>query len=85
MRPQVNLVSTFATTGLAGSPCLTCQATAPEFLQGSYSKTLSNLFSLETRNITVGVAIQIPLRNTTAKAGFAGAQIQKERIEALTR
>jgi outer membrane protein len=85
MRPQIDLQSTFATTGLAGSPCLTCQAQAPLFLQGSYSKTLSNLFSFDTRNISVGVAIQIPLRNTTAKANFAGARIQQEQLEASTR
>jgi len=85
MRPQIDLQSTFATTGLAGSPCLTCQAQAPLFLQGSYSKTLSNLFSFDTRNITVGVAIQIPLRNTTAKANFAGARIQQEQLEASMR
>lgn len=85
MRPQIDLQSTFATTGLAGSPCLTCQAVAPLFLQGSYSKTLSNLFSFDTRNISVGFAIQIPLRNTTAKANFAGARIQQEQLEASTR
>lgn len=85
MRPQIDLQSTFATTGLAGSPCLTCQAVAPPFLQGGYAKTLSNLFSFDTRNIAVGVAIQIPLRNTTAKANFAGARIQKEQLEASTR
>ena len=85
MRPQIDLQSTFATTGLAGSPCLTCQAQPPLFLQGSYSKTLSNLFSFDTRNISVGVAIQIPLRNTTAKANFAGARIQQEQLEASMR
>ncbi|MGZ8844052.1 MAG: TolC family protein [Pyrinomonadaceae bacterium] len=85
MRPQIDLQSTFATTGLAGSPCLTCQGSAPAFLQGAYAKDLSNLFSLETRNITVGVVIQIPLRNTTAKANFAGAQIQKEQLAATVR
>jgi len=85
MRPQIDLQSTFATTGLAGSPCLTCQAVAPTFLQGSYSKTLSNLFSFDTRNISVGVAIQIPLRNTTAKANFAGARIQEEQLDASIR
>ena len=33
----------------------------------------------------MGVAIQIPLRNTTAKANFAGARIQQEQLEASTR
>ena len=73
MRPQIDLQTTFASTGLAGSSNLG----APPFLVGGYGKDLSNVFSFKTRNISVGVAIQIPLRNTTAKANFAGAQIQK--------
>jgi len=85
MRPQIDITSTFATTGLAGSPCSNCQAQAPAFLQGGYTKDISNLFSLDTRNITVGVAIQFPLKNTTAKANFAGAQIQREQLEASVR
>ncbi|HEY6230377.1 MAG TPA: TolC family protein [Pyrinomonadaceae bacterium] len=87
MRPQVDLQATFATTGLAGSPCTgaTCQSSAPAFLQGGYTKDLRNLLSLETRNITVGVAIQFPIHNTTAKANFAGARIQGEQLEASMR
>jgi outer membrane protein len=87
MRPQIDLQSTFATTGLAGSPCVgsTCQGSAPAFLRGGYGKDLSNLLSLDTRNITVGVAIQFPIHNTTAKANFAGARIQGEQLEASLR
>jgi outer membrane protein len=87
MRPQVDLTATFATTGLAGSPCsgATCQSSPPAFLQGGYTKDLRNLLSLETRNITVGVAIQFPIHNTTAKANFAGARIQGEQLEASMR
>jgi outer membrane protein TolC len=87
MRPQIDLQTTFATTGLAGSPCVgsTCQGGAPAFLQGGFGKDLSNLLGFETRNIVVGVAIQIPIKNTTAKANFAGATIQKEQLEASVR
>ena len=87
MRPQIDIQSTFATTGLAGSPCVgsTCQGSAPPFLRGGYGKDLSNLLSLDTRNIAVGVAIQFPIQNTTAKANFAGARIQGEQLEASLR
>ncbi len=85
MRPQIDLQSTLATTGLAGSPCVNCQGSAPAFLRGGYGKDLSNLFSFETRNITVGVAIQFPIKNTRAKANFAGARVQQEQIEASLR
>ena len=56
-----------------------------QFLVGGYGKDLRNLFSFDTRIIRVGVAIQIPLRNTTAKANFAGARIQREQLEATVR
>jgi HAE1 family hydrophobic/amphiphilic exporter-1 len=87
LRPQIDIFSTLATTGLAGSRCvgLACQAFAPDFLIGGYSRDLRNLASLDTRNISVGVAIQIPLRNTTAKANFAGARIQEEQLAASVR
>lgn len=82
MRPQIDLQTTFATTGLAGASNL---GGAPPFLIGGYGKDLRNLFSFETRNISVGVAIQFPLRNTAAKANFAGVQIQREQLQATMR
>ncbi|MDQ2921084.1 MAG: TolC family protein, partial [Acidobacteriota bacterium] len=128
-RPQVDLQSTVATTGLAGTPASTIApgtlqplisgdpnlnasvfllsqiqdiqrrsgfpvatspvvATpnlAPSALIGGYGQTLSNLFNLNTYNVIVGVAIQIPLKNRTADANLAGARIQKEQLEASTR
>ena len=129
-KPQIDLVTTLATTGLAGtaagtsiapgtlvplisgdpnfnanafllsqiqdvqrragfpvasSPLVQTPNLAPSDLVGGYGKTLSNLFSLNTYNVIVGVAIQIPFKNKTAKANLAGAFIQKERLEASTR
>lgn len=91
-KPQIDLQTTIASTGLAGSPCVpdptinkVCAGTPPAFLIGGYGKDLSNLAKFETRNITVGVAIQIPFRNTTAKANLAGALIQREQLQASVR
>jgi HAE1 family hydrophobic/amphiphilic exporter-1 len=129
-RPQIDLVTTLATTGLAGtaagtsitpgtlvplisgdpnfnanafllsqiqdiqqrsgfpiatSPLVATPALAPTDLVGGYGKTLSNLASLNTYNVTVGVAIQIPFKNKTAEANLAGARILRERLEATTR
>jgi outer membrane protein len=87
-KPQVDLQTTFATTGLAGStvPCTgsNCPTPSPNLI-GGYGRDLRNLAGFGTRNISVGVAIQIPLRNTTAKANLAGTQIQREQLEASTR
>lgn len=54
-------------------------------LVGGYGQDLRNLFSGETRNITVGVRIQFPFKNKTAEANLAGARIQKEQLMASTR
>ncbi|MGI8732555.1 MAG: TolC family protein [Pyrinomonadaceae bacterium] len=99
-KPQIDLVGTLALTGLAGTafplvddnglPVIDPETgqqvfSAPDNLRGGNGKMLSNLFSGNTRNVIVGVAIQFPLRNRTAKANFAGAKIQKERLEASIR
>jgi outer membrane protein TolC len=52
---------------------------------GGYFQTLRNLFSLDTRNIVVGVAISLPFKNRTAEANLAGAQILREQLQASTR
>ncbi|MGH9957809.1 MAG: TolC family protein, partial [Pyrinomonadaceae bacterium] len=57
----------------------------PENLIGGNGKMLSNLFSGDTRNVVVGLSIQLPLRNRTAQANLAGARIQRERLEASMR
>jgi HAE1 family hydrophobic/amphiphilic exporter-1 len=129
-RPQVDLQSTLATTGLAGtdvsgappvgtlipliagSPTTSAsafllqqirdiqmrsgfpQADVPQLptlsgpstnLIGGYGQDLSNLFGFKTRNVTIGVSIQIPFKNKTAQAELAGARIQKEQLAASTR
>jgi len=87
--PQVDLQSTLATTGLAGTPCNTVTnprcSPPPTNLVGGYGAELGNLFGFGTRNVTVGVAIQIPFKNTVAKENLAGALIQKEQLDASVR
>lgn len=129
-KPQVDIVSTLATTGLAGkdvsgalppgtlvpliagnpdinasafllqqirdiqaqagfplatSPLIEASGGPPPDLVGGYAQDLRNLFNFRTRNITVGVAIQIPFKNTTAEAELAGARIQHDQLEASMR
>ncbi|CAN5430816.1 hypothetical protein BH18ACI2_BH18ACI2_27800 [soil metagenome] len=60
-------------------------ASLPSNLIGGYGQTLQNLFSLDTRNIVVGVTVQLPFRNRTAKANLAGARIQQEQLVAQQR
>ena len=70
---------------VAESPIVLTPGLAPSDLVGGYGKTLSNLFSLNTYNVTVGVNIQIPFKNKTAEANLAGARIQGEQLLASMR
>ncbi|HEY6046872.1 MAG TPA: TolC family protein, partial [Pyrinomonadaceae bacterium] len=69
---------------VATAPSVTVSG-PPSNLIGGYGQDLSNLFSFGTRNITVGVAISLPLRNRTAEANLAGARIQRDQLEASYR
>src|SRR5688572_19978755 len=90
-KPQIDIVSTIATTGLAGTPAATLDPDTglpllpPENLIGGNTRVIRNIFGFDTRNVVVGVAISLPLRNRTAKANLAGVQIQKEQLEASIR
>jgi len=88
-KPQIDLTGTVAATGLAGTSCDPVTNTRctppPTNLVGGYGKDISNLFSLDTRNVTVGVTISFPLRNRTAEANLAGARIQRDQLEASYR
>ncbi|MFL6254520.1 MAG: TolC family protein [Pyrinomonadaceae bacterium] len=63
----------------------TGQQCVPANFVGGYGQTLKNIFRGSTRQIVVGVTIQIPWKNTTAKANLAYAQIQREQLAASTR
>ncbi len=82
---QIQDVQRRAGFPVATSPLVATPDLAPSDLVGGYGKTLRNLLSLNTYNVTVGVAIQIPFKNRTAEANYAGARIQKEQLEASIR
>ncbi len=68
-------------------PTLTAQptATTPDNLVGGFGRALANIFTFDARNINVGVTIQFPFRNRTARAQLAGARIQREQLTAQSR
>ncbi|MBA3355938.1 MAG: TolC family protein [Pyrinomonadaceae bacterium] len=82
---QIQDVQRRAGFPVASSPLVESPNLAPSDLVGGYGKNLSNLFGLNTYNIIVGVAIQIPFKNKTAEANLAGARIQREQLEASIR
>jgi outer membrane protein len=56
---------------------------APGNLIGGYFRALSNVWDFHA--VTFGLAIEIPIRNRTAKANLAGARIQGEQLSAQVR
>jgi outer membrane protein TolC len=82
---QINVIRTQLGIGPVIPPTVTVPNNVPDRLVGGYGRTLRNLFTFDTRNVVVGLTIQIPLRNRTAEANLAGAQIQRTQLEASTR
>lgn len=66
------------------NPLIPFNGTA-NYLVGGFGRSFANLFRTDAPNFTIGVTFSFPLRNKTAKANLAGAQIQKEQISAQTR
>ena len=88
-RPRLDLQATVSTTGLAGSPVTPTGSvdgeqtdSVPPNLVGGYGRMLRNLAGFNTRNIVVGVRLELPLRNKTAKANLATARMQREQLAA---
>ena len=80
---QINLIRP-AGTPLITSPTVTT-TTAASSINGGYNQAFGNLFSTNAPSFSVGVTLNFPLRNTTAKADLAGAQYQQTQIDAQTR
>jgi len=93
-KARIDLTGALVTTGLAGTPAPplgSCPpptgvtaCVGPNFI-GGYGQDLGNMFKFKYTEINVGVAIQIPLHNRTAKANVAATEIQKEQIDASYR
>ena len=82
---QIQDIQRRAIFPVAQSPVVLSPPLAPSDLVGGYGKTLSNLFGLNTYNVTIGVAIQIPFKNKTAEANLAGTNILREQLLASMR
>lgn len=83
-KPRVDFNASYTLNGLSGATSAAAGTIPPQFV-GGYGQSLSNLFKGDTRQISVGATISFPLRNKTAQADLAGAEIQKQQIEAQTR
>lgn len=57
----------------------------PSYLFGGFNRSMANLFRSDAPNYSLGVTFSFPFRNRTAKANLAGAEIQRNQLEAQTR
>jgi outer membrane protein len=55
------------------------------FLFGGFNRSFANLFRSDAPNYSFGVTLSFPLRNRTAKANLAGAQITQNQIDSQMR
>ncbi len=62
----------------------TVSGTAP-YLVGGFNRSFANLFRSDAPNLSFGVTLSFPLRNRTAKANLAGAQITQNQIDSQIR
>jgi outer membrane protein len=83
---QINVLRAAQGLQPVAAPTVTStNPSVPSQFVGGYGQTLQNLFGFSTRNIVVGVTVQLPLRNRTAQANLAGERILKEQLQASTR
>jgi outer membrane protein TolC len=85
-KPQVDLVATYTSAGLAGSPTPrsidpdTGQTVVPQNLRGGFINSLGNLIGQDYPTYRVGVNIGLPWGNTVAKANLGRTLVQATRI-----
>ena len=58
---------------------------SPPYLVGGFNRSFANLFRSDAPNYSFGVTLSFPLRNRTAKANLAGAQITEHQIDSQIR
>jgi outer membrane protein TolC len=91
MLPSLNMIGDLRNNGLTGFPNplapnnggsnLSTVNGADPFFVGGYGNVLSQVFSRNFPNYSVGVQLNIPLRNRAAQANMAVAQLQLRQSE----
>jgi HAE1 family hydrophobic/amphiphilic exporter-1 len=79
-KPQIDLVGTYTTQGLAGTVTTRGQGNVPENLIGGYGTSLGNLLAQDYPSYRIGVTIQLPWGNNVAKANYGVSRVQEDRI-----
>ena len=90
LRPQLDLVGTYANTGLGGAQANAVDVGGggstilPRFV-GGYGTSLKNLFGQDFRTYQVGVQLSFPWRNRTAQANLGRSLAEQRQLDARQR
>ena len=79
-RPQVDVTGGVTFSGLAGGVLQNTDETIPEFLIGGYGTSLGNLFARRFPAALVQFQVELPVRNTTARANLARAELSNTQL-----
>jgi HAE1 family hydrophobic/amphiphilic exporter-1 len=80
-KPQVDLVASYTSQGLAGTVTPRGVGVVPDNLIGGYINSFGNLLQQDYPTYRVGVTISLPWGNTVAKANLGRSLVEGERIE----
>jgi len=79
-KPQIDLVGSYTSQGLAGSVTPNGTGRVPENLIGGYGSSIGNLIAQDYPSYRFGVTIQLPWGNNVAKANYGRSLVQEDRI-----
>lgn len=79
-KPQIDLVGTYTSQGLAGAVTPNGTGRVPENLIGGYGGSLGNLIAQDYPSYRVGVTISLPWGNNVAKANLGRSLVEADRI-----
>ena len=80
-KPQIDLIGSYTSQGLAGSVTANGTGRVPDNLIGGYFSSLGNLIAQDYPTYRVGVSISLPWGNRTAKANLGRTLVEGTRIE----
>jgi outer membrane protein len=83
LKPQINLIGGYTMIGTAGTAAP--GRNVVEDFTGGYFTALGNLFGLDSRRWSVGLQINFPFRNRTAKANYGRALETSRQIDMQAR
>jgi len=79
-KPQIDLVGTYSSQGLAGAVTPAGAGRVPENLVGGYGSSLGNLLKQDYPSYRFGVSISLPWGNRVAEANLGRSLVEADRI-----